>query len=483
MTGNAAFLLAGLSQSEIKESLNYPMTYKGQIGSGQSLTDLPLPLANRGCVYKISSDGEYQVNPNIRYRVAYVSEGDKLHCTVKIGQDQYVTSAITYESSFDIELDSNIEKIIPDSTNPIFSMTYLTVGSNKVLRLYAKTSGLSYQGINKNVNDELTYANVNLNPALNIFFDSIVVKTQLVSSTLVTTNSDGSAWEICSGSSAPSGGMIFKGFVGTVAQPDLPLASQANKGWMYIANDNGNYSTTAASYFKPESGATERSDFYMIEYSDQECTQQIGSTLVEWMGQYNTNVEFPGKFVYHFNNGSYSTLDALTNLQVYNGTVWNSYTPGQSTNYQLTNIIKISGQVTAHKDDHFVSTGTEWVRLPGGGDYPSAINNQLMGSLQTSSGFLPMRERAIYDFKIDGIEHVFDNLPRFGPYDGRRIIQICGVISNSDRVHTSPIGSKLDDDYEWSKIYTDTTGIINVIVGEGYRGGYVSVFVKWLETN
>lgn len=525
MTGNAAFVLGGgLSQAQveqiIEQKVGTPVQFKGTVGVGGTVTDLPNPAASAGWEYKVITDGSYSKDGSKYLKLYVVSNSDStaLQLTaVKSLHNDY--SNPIYTKNENITLDGS-SILIPDSENKEYEVTYATIGANKVLRLYAKTTGIRHNGTPIAENYEIDYKYIANNYVTNIWFTQDGTLISAKSGDIFISNGEewvlipsgddtlpiasastlggvkvGSGLSIdasgvLAASGVESGSMIFKGFVGTVSQPDLPLASQANKGWMYIANDSGNYSTTAATYFKPESGATVRRNFYMIEYSDQECTQQIGSTLVEWMGQYSTNVEFPDKFVYHFNNGSYSTLDALTNLQVYNGTAWNSYTPGQSTNYQLTDIIKISGQITAHKDDHFVSTGTEWVRLPGGGDYPSTINNQLMGSVQTSSGFLPLREKVVYRTQLQGASKEFTTeLPRFGASEHKIVLQICGIITTSDGSYSMPLNASHYDvlpEYatQWySYAAVGTQGYIEVSAGHEFYDGYVTMFVKWIETN
>lgn len=308
------------------------------------------------------------------------------------------------------------------------------------------------------------------------------------------------AFALCGGGGGdiPTGNaMIFKGYVGTPEQPDLPLPTEDTEGFVYVVKQDGAYSLNAPSYYRPDVTGSLRQDFNINRYSDENCTDLIETILVEWQGQWSTVQNIDDEFEYRFNNGSYGAIYAINPIgyKMDGSSTWNTVSPGTATQHDVSSsmLIKASGQKIAHEGDHYISDGTKWVLLPGGGSYYSSLTERIVGSIQTEDGFIPVKEKSVYGLQVNtsssssqsNLEQAF---PNFSVSSGRKILAITGSVKNNDFSTIVPLNCPLvyNGDYKGMLgLYATSEGKINLVGTDKLGNTLATIYatIRWADTN
>lgn len=308
------------------------------------------------------------------------------------------------------------------------------------------------------------------------------------------------AFALCGGGGGdtPTGNaMIFKGYVGTPEQPDLPLPTEDTEGFVYVVKQDGSYSLNSPSYYRPDVTGSLRKDFNINKYSDENCTDLIETIFVEWQGQWSTVQNVDDEFEYRFNNGSYGAIYAINPIgyKMDGDPTWHTVSPGTATQHDVSSsmLIKASGQKIAHEGDHYISDGTKWVLLPGGGSYYSSLTERIVGSIQTEEGFIPVKEKSVYGLQVStsssasqsNLEQVF---PNFSYSSGRQILAITGSVKNNDFSTIVPLNCPLvyNGDYKGMfGLYATSEGKINLVGTDklGNTNATIYATIRWADTN
>lgn len=305
------------------------------------------------------------------------------------------------------------------------------------------------------------------------------------------------AFALCGGGggNTPTGNaMIFKGYVGTPEQPDLPLPTEDTEGFVYVVNKDGAYSLNAPSYYRPDVTGSLRQDFNINKYSDGNCTDLIETILVEWQGQWSTVQNIDDEFEYRFNNGSYGAIYAINPIgyKMDGDPTWHTVSPGTATQHDISSsmLIKASGQKIAHEGDHYISDGTKWVLLPGGGSYYSSLTERIVGSIQTEDGFIPVKEKSVYRMAVNlnsSQSHLEQAFPNFSSASGRHILAITGsVVSVGYSGMKVPLNCPLVYNGVYKGmygLYATTEGKINLVGTDKVDGDLVDLYatIRWSE--
>lgn len=305
------------------------------------------------------------------------------------------------------------------------------------------------------------------------------------------------AFALCGGSGGgdtPSEGMVFKGYVGTPEQPDLPAPTEETAQWMFVVATDGAYTMETPVYYKTDVSDDNpyfRTGFHYNKYSDEECTNLIDSILVEWKGQWSTLQSIDDEFVYAFNNSSYPVVTAINTIKSkkITKTTWETFTPGMTltgVNFTDMYIIKASGMKVAHEGDHFISDGTKWIRLPGGGSYPSALTEHNIGSFESSVGFLPYKERTAYRIALANHQDLATIFPNFSASSNRHIMEITGFVEDGSLHEYYALNSTImlhSKEYGVHVYVTDEGKLETAIIGDTlFANVYITVTVRWIET-
>lgn len=308
------------------------------------------------------------------------------------------------------------------------------------------------------------------------------------------------AFALCGGGGGdtPTGNaMIFKGYVGTPEQPDLPLPTEDTEGFVYVVKQDGSYSLNSPSYYRPDVTGSLRKDFNINKYSDENCTDLIETIFVEWQGQWSTVQNVDDEFEYCFNNGSYGAIYAINPIgyKMDGDPTWHTVSPGTATQHDVSSsmLIKASGQKIAHEGDHYISDGTKWVLLPGGGSYYSSLTERIVGSIQTAEGFIPVKEKSVYGLQVStsssasqsNLEQAF---PNFSYSSGRQILAITGSVKNNDFSTIVPLNCPLvyNGDYKGMfGLYATSEGKINLVGTDklGNTNATIYATIRWADTN
>lgn len=308
------------------------------------------------------------------------------------------------------------------------------------------------------------------------------------------------AFALCGGGGGdtPTGNaMIFKGYVGTPEQPDLPLPTEDTEGFVYVVKQDGSYSLNSPSYYRPDVTGSLRKDFNINKYSDENCTDLIETIFVEWQGQWSTVQNVDDEFEYRFNNGSYGAIYAINPIgyKMDGDPTWHTVSPGTVTQHDVSSsmLIKASGQKIAHEGDHYISDGTKWVLLPGGGSYYSSLTERIVGSIQTEDGFIPVKEKTVYGLDVNLAVSSQSNLeqafPNFSLSSGRTILAITGSVrpvGYSGMV--VPLNGPLvyNGDYKGMYgLYVTSEGKINLVGTDKAFSDMVRIYatIRWADTN
>lgn len=308
------------------------------------------------------------------------------------------------------------------------------------------------------------------------------------------------AFALCGGGggNTPTGNaMIFKGYVGTPEQPDLPLPTEDTEGFVYVVKQDGAYSLNAPSYYRPDVTGSLRKDFNINKYSDENCTDLIETILVEWQGQYDTIQNIDDEFEYRFNNGSYGAIYAINPIgyKMDGDPTWHTVSPGTAAQGDVSSsmLIKASGQKIAHEGDHYISDGTKWVLLPGGGSYYSSLTERIVGSIQTGDGFIPVKEKSVYGLNVNLAASSQTNLeqafPRFGYGYGRKILAITGSVEPDGYSGIIvPLNCPLvfrGDNKGTFGLYVTSEGKINLVGTDKLDSATTTIYatIRWADTN
>ena len=169
MTGNQAFILAsgngegGMTREEvielIHETVKTPMHFKGLVGVGGDILDLPSPLNKDGDTYLVTADGYYANLPAMYYKVktTHVGEtwavGDPIRVDIWAGIDDtfatYTDHAI--QPSFALDAPG------PYYPNPVYSPAVFqyTYSNTNTFQVWAKTEGIVIEGRTIEINYEV----------------------------------------------------------------------------------------------------------------------------------------------------------------------------------------------------------------------------------------------------------------------------------------------------------------------------------------
>lgn len=292
MTGNQAFILAsgdggGMTREEvielIHETVKTPMHFKGLVGEGGDILDLPSPLNKDGDTYLVNADGYYANLPAMYYKVktTHVEEdwavGDPIRVDIWAGIDDtfvtYTEHAIT--PSFKLN-DPGPYYPNPVYSPAVFQYTYLNTNT---FQIWAKTEGIIIEGRTIELNNEVDYWYTDGTKDVTVF--------KIDGGTTFAKKGDmfcsvGDKWILIpSGDEAAGGNMDY---AGNVTPTTLPAPSQAIKGKVVTASADGEYTLSNPKYIKfdPDGSGWWHCDIGV--YSDFECTELIDSYTYQFGG-------------------------------------------------------------------------------------------------------------------------------------------------------------------------------------------------------
>lgn len=380
MTGNQAFILAsgngggGMTREEvielIHETVKTPMHFKGLVGEGGDILDLPSPLNKDGDTYLVNADGYYANLPAMYYKVktTHVGEdwvvGDPIRVDIWAGIDDtfvtYTDHAIT--PSFKLNDPG------PYYPNPIYSpeviqYTYLNTNT---FQIWAKTEGIIIEGRTIELNNEVDYWYTNGSK------DSTVFKID--GGTTFAKKGDmfcsvGDKWVLIpSGDEEP--GMVYGGTVKVSSSSieadytGLPSPSADTAGMMLTVKEEGTYATSAANYYtvKVSVGGSPYYACIADVYSDAARTQRVKTVTHDGTRETTVPVDnhisieclSDGNYKIH-NDAPVFDTDTTTTIGVDGYDALPYYAGGLTKNFSL------SATKYAKVDDTFVCNGTEWI--------------------------------------------------------------------------------------------------------------------------
>lgn len=380
MTGNQAFILAsgngggGMTREEvielIHETVKTPMHFKGLVGEGGDILDLPSPLNKDGDTYLVNADGYYANLPAMYYKVktTHVGEdwavGDPIRVDIWAGIDD---TFVTY-TDHSITPSFKLNDPGPYYPNPVYSpeviqYTYLNTNT---FQIWAKTEGIIIDGRTIEINNEVDYWYTNRSK------DSTVFKID--GGTTFAKKGDmfcsvGDKWVLIpSGDEEP--GMVYGGTVKVSSSSieadytGLPSPSADTAGMMLTVKEEGTYATSAANYYtvKVSVGGSPYYACVAEVYSDAARTQRVKTVTHD--GTRETTVPVDNHIgIECLSNGNYKIhndapvfdTDTATIIEIDGYDELPYYAGGLTKNFSL------SATKYAKVDDTFVCNGTEWI--------------------------------------------------------------------------------------------------------------------------